>query len=80
MVRFIRSDGRLDIFGEKFRIPPEAIYEYVVATIEVKEQKLKLYLDKVQIDEIDYKLFWIHPVIAITPVALRATCVTPITS
>ncbi len=41
----------------KFRIPPEAIYEYVVATIEVKEPKLKLYLDKVQIDEIDYKLF-----------------------
>jgi len=57
VVRFIRSDGRLDVFGEKFRVPPEAIYEYVIATIEVKEQKLKLYLDKLQIDEIDYKLF-----------------------
>lgn len=57
VVRFIRSDGLLDIFGEKFRVPPEAIYEYVVATIEVKEQKLKLYVDKIQIEEIDYQLF-----------------------
>ena len=57
VVRFIRSDGRLDVFGEKFLVPPETIYEYVTATIDVKEQKLKLYLDKSQVDEKDYKLF-----------------------
>lgn len=57
LVRFIRSDGVLDIFGERFLVPLDAIYEYVIATIDVKEQKLKLYLDKVQIDEFDYKLF-----------------------
>jgi transposase InsO family protein len=57
LVRFIRSDGVLDVFGEKFLVPLDAIYEYVIATIDVKEQKLKLYLDKVQIDELDYKLF-----------------------
>lgn len=57
VVRFIRSDGKLDVFGEKFLVPPEAIYEYVTATIDVKEQKLKLYLDKTQVDEIEYKLF-----------------------
>jgi len=45
-VRFIRSDGILDIFGEKFQAPSVTIYEYVIATINVKEQKLKLYLDK----------------------------------
>lgn len=56
LVRFIRSDGMLDVFGEKFLVPPETIYEYVTATIDVKEQKLKLYLDKIQVDEIDYKL------------------------
>lgn len=57
LVRFVRSDGLLDVFGEKFRVPPEAIYEYVRATIHVKEQKLKLYLDTIQVDETDYKLF-----------------------
>jgi transposase InsO family protein len=57
LVRFIRSDATLDVFGEKFVVPYELIYEYVTATIDVKEQKLKLYLDKVQVDEIDYKLF-----------------------
>jgi putative transposase len=57
LVRFIRNDGILDIFGEKFPLPPETKYEYVVATIDVKEQKLKIFLDKLQVDEIDYKLF-----------------------
>lgn len=57
VVRFIRSDGHLDVFGEKFLVPLEAIYEYVIATIDVKEQKMKIYLDQVQIDERDYRLF-----------------------
>jgi len=30
--------------------------EYVVATIDVKEQKLKLFLDKKQIEKFDYKM------------------------
>jgi len=30
--------------------------EYVVATVDVKDQKLKLYLDKTQVEELDYKL------------------------
>ena len=57
VVRFIRSDGILDIFGEKFQAPSVTVYEYIIATINVKEQKLKLYLDKLQVDEIDYKMF-----------------------
>jgi hypothetical protein len=57
VVRFIRSDGLLDVFGEKFHVPPETQYEYVIATINVKEQKLKLYLDKIQVEEINYKMF-----------------------
>lgn len=55
-VRLIRSDCRLDIFGESFPAPPETQYEYVVATVDVKEQKLKLYRDTVQIEEYDYRL------------------------
>ena len=56
LVRLIRSDLKLNIFGERFPVPPELKLEYVVATIDVKEQKLKLFLDKNQVDEIDYKL------------------------
>ena len=56
VVRLIRSDLKLNIFGECFPVPPEAMLEYVVATIDVKEQKLKLFLDKKQVEEFDYKL------------------------
>jgi len=56
VVRLIRSDLKLNIFGECFSVPPETMLEYVVATIDVKEQKLKLFLDKNQVDEFDYKL------------------------
>jgi len=56
LIRFIRSDCKLDIFGERFRVSPELQYEYVVATIDVKEQKLKLIHEQLQVDEFDYKL------------------------
>jgi len=56
VVRLIRSDLKLNIFGELFSVPPETMLEYVVATIDVKEQKLKLFLDKNQVDEFNYKL------------------------
>jgi hypothetical protein len=55
-VRFIRSDRKLNIFKETFSLAPELQYEYVVATIDVKEQRLKIYLDNTQVDEFDYKL------------------------
>ena len=56
LVRFIRSDCRLNIFGEMFIVPPETQYEYVVATVDVKEQKLKLFLDTIQVEEYKYQL------------------------
>jgi hypothetical protein len=56
LVRFIRSNLKLNIFGEIFRVPAELEYEYVVATIDVKEQKLKLYLEKSQVEEFNYRL------------------------
>jgi transposase InsO family protein len=56
LVRFIRSDCRLNIFGEIFSAPPETQYEYVVATIDVKEQKLKLFLDTIQVEQYKYQL------------------------
>jgi putative transposase len=56
LVRFIRSDCRLNIFGEIFPAPPETQYEYVVAVIDVKEQKLKLFLDTTQVEEYKYQM------------------------
>jgi transposase InsO family protein len=56
LVRFIRSNCRLNIFGEMFRVPPQTQYEYVVATVDVKEQKLKLFLDTIQVEEYKYQL------------------------
>jgi transposase-like protein len=56
LVRLIRSDLHLNICGELFPVAPKLAYEYVVATIDVKEQKLKIFLDKTQVDEFDYQL------------------------
>jgi putative transposase len=56
LVRFIRSNCRMNIFGEIFSAPPETQYEYVVATVDVKEQKLMLFLDRIQVEEYKYQL------------------------
>jgi len=54
VVRYIRSDSRLNIFGEIFPVSAELQYEYVTAMIDVKEQKLKLFLAHEQVDEFKY--------------------------
>jgi transposase InsO family protein len=56
LIRLIRSDCKLDIFGERFGVPPDLQYEYVVATIDVKEQKLNLFHDQLQVEEFEYRL------------------------
>ncbi len=56
LVRFIRSECRLNIFDEIFPAPSETQYEYIVATVDVKEQKLKLFLDTIQVEEYPYLL------------------------
>ena len=57
LVRFIRSDALLNVFGETFPLPSQTVYEYVVATVDVIQQKIQVYLDTEQVDEIDYPLF-----------------------
>lgn len=56
LVRFIRGNLKLNIFGEIFPVAPELQYEYVIATVDVKEQKLKIFLSQSQVDEFEYKL------------------------
>jgi hypothetical protein len=38
-VRFIRSDLKLNIFGELFSVAPELQYEYVAASVVENEQQ-----------------------------------------
>lgn len=56
VVRFIRSDGMLDIFSEKFAMPSETHYEYVQATIDVTRQRLSVRLADRVVEEIDYRM------------------------
>ena len=56
VVRFIRSTALFNLFGETFCVPPETIYEYVWATVDVSQQRLCLYLDGAPIDEREYLL------------------------
>jgi len=56
LVRFVRSDAVVDVFGEKFKMPPEAVYEYVTVTIDVTRQKLSIELENELIDEHNYHL------------------------
>ena len=55
-IRHIRGDGKLDVLGEKFRMPPELHYEYVVATVDVDRQKLKVIHDLKQVLEFNYEM------------------------
>jgi hypothetical protein len=56
LIRFVRSERILDVFGERFPAPPEVTYEYVRATVNVARQRLEVYLDDVLIDEHPYRL------------------------
>lgn len=41
-VRFVRSDLRVNLFGEVFSVPQSYCYEYVVATIDVAADELQI--------------------------------------
>lgn len=44
-IRFVRSDQQLDIFGQKFALPPQTAHEYVQATVDVSTEQLEIRLD-----------------------------------
>ncbi len=56
LVRFIRSDCILDIFGEKYIMPGNVEHEYVWATIDTVQEKLFIYHDSKLVVEYDYSL------------------------
>lgn len=56
LIRFIRSNLILDIFGEKFPLPRDVEYEYVWATIDTAKDALAVYHDSKLIEKFDYAL------------------------
>jgi len=56
LIRFIRSNRILDIFGDKFAMPMEVEYEYVWATIDTAKEKLFVYHDSELVQEYVYPL------------------------
>ncbi len=56
LVRFIRSDRVLNIFGEHFQMPKDVIYEYVVATVHTELHSLSVTFNGKIIDAFEYRL------------------------
>ena len=56
LIRFIRSNRILDIFGEKFKVSKSLVYSYVKAVIATEIHRLQLYLGEELIDSFDYQL------------------------
>jgi hypothetical protein len=62
LIRFIRSDRKLDIFGEHFELPKELIYTYVRAKIITALHQIQVYLDDDLVTSFQYQLpAWITP-------------------
>jgi hypothetical protein len=53
-IRFVRSDRVLDLFGEKFTLPPEAAHEYVKATVVLERERLEVRLGDDVLEEFRY--------------------------
>jgi hypothetical protein len=56
LIRFIRSDQVLNVFGEKFLVDKDLIYEYVVATICTDIHQLQLRQDGKLVHCFDYHI------------------------
>jgi hypothetical protein len=56
LVRFIRSNRQLDIFGERFEVSKDLVYSYVRAQIVTSLHAVKLYLGNDIIDTFEYRM------------------------
>jgi len=56
LIRFIRSDRKLDIFGEKFEVSKELVYSYVRAMIITEIHALQVYLGDELVTTFEYRL------------------------
>ena len=56
LIRFIRSDCQLDVFGEKIKMPERLKYEYLIATIRTKIHVLQVRIDNELIETYEYPM------------------------
>jgi hypothetical protein len=56
LIRFIRSDRKLDIFGEHFELPKALIYAYVRARIITGLHQIQVYLGDDLVTTFPYQL------------------------
>lgn len=56
IIRFIRSNRNLDIFGEKFKLSKDLVYSYVKAVIVTEIHTLQIYLGHELVNTFDYEL------------------------
>ena len=56
LIRFIRSDCMLDVFGEKFKVSKDLIYSYMKAIIVTEIRTLRVYLGDEFVCSFDYSI------------------------
>lgn len=56
LIRFIRSNRLLDIFGEKFKVSKDLVYSYVKAVIVTQIGSLQIYLGDELVETFEYRL------------------------
>ena len=56
LIRFIRNDRKLDIFGERFVVSKELVYSYVKAVIVTGDHVLKVYLGEEFAEAFEYRM------------------------
>lgn len=54
LIRFIRSDRILDVFGEKFKVSKDLVYSYVKAVIVTSIHRLQIYLGDEFVGSFDF--------------------------
>lgn len=56
LIRFIRSNRLLDVFGEKFKVSKDLVYSYVKALIVTDISSLQVHLGDDLVQQFDYHL------------------------
>jgi hypothetical protein len=56
LIRFIRSDRKLDIFGEDFEVAKELVYTYVRAKIMTGLHQIQIFLGEELVTTFPYQL------------------------
>jgi hypothetical protein len=56
LIRFIRSNGLLDVFGERFKVSKDLVYSYVKAVIVTEISSLQVYLGDELVQQFEYQM------------------------